>query len=64
MSGEEKIVCYTSDELKELRKKDTLANWDALHAMTDEEIEERALKDPDSIVDADWSRIEVVRMDR
>lgn len=46
MQKEEHIVTYTATELREkVARGDTLTDWDAVDAMTEEEIERNALED-------------------
>lgn len=46
MQKEERIVRYTAKELREkVARGETLTDWDAVDAMTDEEIERNALED-------------------
>ncbi len=46
MQKEEHIVTYTASELREkIARGDTLTDWDAVDAMTDEEVERNARED-------------------
>jgi uncharacterized protein (DUF4415 family) len=53
---EERIVRYTANELNEkIARGETLTDWDAVDAMTDEEIERLALEDDLENGPHDWS---------
>jgi len=60
MKKKERIVSYTSEELEALKSKDR-SDWDAMRAMTEEELEAAIASDEDERdIEWDWTKAKLV----